>query len=263
MTGESVITIQDVETSAKDKTMNTHLSNTIPSKRADNPINWKLAVSFILVVVLMGLVPFAAAWRLDWWQAWVYSAIMIGTSFLSRYLVFRKNPGLIAERFRFTTTKGIEGWDKLLAPMVAIVGPLLTLIVAGLDKRNAWSPDVSLPLQVVAIVLLLLSGAFGTWAMLENPYFTSAVRIQNDRGQTAITSGPYRFIRHPAYAGSILWWLVTPVILGTLWGIIPAGIQILLFVIRTALEDKTLQEALGGYKEYTQQTRYRLLPGVW
>lgn len=243
--------------------MNTHVSNNITTARSDNPVDWKLAVAFILVVVLIGLVPFAAAGHLDWWQAWVYSAIMIGTSFLSRYLVFRKNPELIAERFRFTTTKGIEGWDKLLAPMVAIVGPLLIFIVAGLDKRNAWSPDISLSLQIVAIVLLLLSGAFGTWAMLENPYFTSAVRIQKERGQTVITSGPYRFIRHPAYAESILWWLATPVILGTLWGFIPAGIQILLFVIRTALEDRTLLAELPGYKEYAQRTRYRLLPGVW
>ncbi len=247
----------------KDKIMNTHTSKNLTPTQVDHTVRWEPAVGFVLLVVLVGLVPFAAAGRLDWWQGWVYSVILMGTNFLSRYLVYRKNPELIAERFRFTTQKGIKNWDKLLVPFVAIVGPVLVFVVAGLDKRNAWSPDFPLGLQIVAIVLYLLSAAFGIWAMLENPYFTLGVRIQKDREQTVITSGPYQFVRHPAYSESVLWWLVTPVILGSLWAFIPALLMTVVLVVRTTLEDRTLQAELPGYKEYAQRVPYRLLPGVW
>ena len=99
--------------------------------------------------------------------------------------------------------------------------------------------------------------------MLENPYFTSVVRIQKDRGQKVITTGPYRFIRHPAYWQSVVWWLITPVILGTLWALIPALLMIVGIIVRTVLEDRTLLAELAGYTEYAQHVRYRLLPGVW
>ena len=231
--------------------------------QVDHTVRWKQTVAFVLLVVFIGLVPFAAAGRFDWWQGWVYSLIMMGINLISRYLLFRKNPELVAERFRFTSRKGIKSWDKLLAPMIAIAGPLLVLIVAGLDRRNAWSPEVSLALQIPAIFLFLSGGMFGVWAMLENPFFSSVVRIQEDRKQTVITSGPYRFVRHPAYSGNILWWLVTPVILGSLWSFIPAGLVVVLFIVRAALEDRTLIAELPGYADYAQRTRYRLLPGIW
>lgn len=243
--------------------MNTYTSKNVTPTQTDTAINWKRGSVFIFLVVLMGLVPFAAAGRLDWWQAWVYSIAMMGMNLLSRYLVFRKNPELVAERFRFTAAKGIEWWDKLLAPFIAFVGPLLVVVVAGLDKRNAWSPDVSLTLQIPALILFPLGAAFGTWAMLQNPFFSSVVRIQKERGQTVITSGPYRFVRHPAYSGNILWWGGIPVALGTLWAFIPVLLIIIGLVIRTALEDRTLQAELPGYKAYAEHVRYRLLPGVW
>jgi protein-S-isoprenylcysteine O-methyltransferase Ste14 len=243
--------------------MNSHISKNLTPTQVDHTVRWELTVAFVLLVVLIGMVPFAAAGRFDWWQGWVYSSIMVGTNFVSRYLLYRKNPELLAERFHFTTVKGAEKWDKLIAPLIGLVGPLLVLVVAGLDKRNAWSPDVAFALQIIAIVLFLLSGAFGVWAMLENPYFTSVVRIQKDRGQKVITTGPYRFIRHPAYWQSVVWWLITPVILGTLWALIPALLMIVGIIVRTVLEDRTLQAELAGYTEYAQHVRYRLLPGVW
>jgi protein-S-isoprenylcysteine O-methyltransferase Ste14 len=89
------------------------------------------------------------------------------------------------------------------------------------------------------------------------------VSIQKDRGHTVVTDGPYRYVRHPGYAGSILFTIATPLVLGSLWAFIPCGLAAALFVVRTALEDRTLQEELDGYKEYAQQTRYRLLPGIW
>jgi protein-S-isoprenylcysteine O-methyltransferase Ste14 len=170
---------------------------------------------------------------------------------------------LIAERARFTSAEGIKSWDKVLVLIIGIIGPLAVFLVAGLDERNAWSPEVALALQIAAIVPFILGAALATWAMLENPFFSSVVRIQKERGQSVISSGPYRFVRHPSYSGSILSWLVTPVMLGTLWAFIPAILIIVLLVIRTALEDRTLQAELNGYADYARQTRYRLLPGVW
>ena len=243
--------------------MNTQVTSSQPSEQSAGALDWKVVLRFVLLAVLMALVLLVAAGRLDWWQAWVYIFIMLGVSFLSRYLVFRKNPELIAERARFTSSEGIKSWDKLLVLIIGIAGPLAVYIGAGLDERNAWSPEISLAPQIVATVLFVLGAALGTWAMLANPFFSSVVRIQGDRGQTVVTSGPYRMVRHPSYSGAILSWLVTPVMLGTLWAFVPVILIIVVIIVRTALEDRMLQAELPDYRDYAQRTRYRLLPGVW
>jgi protein-S-isoprenylcysteine O-methyltransferase Ste14 len=109
----------------------------------------------------------------------------------------------------------------------------------------------------------VLGWALFMWAMGANAFFSEAVRIQEERGHTVVTDGPYRYVRHPGYVGAILALFATPLLLGSLWALIPAGLATIGYVVRTALEDKTLQEELDGYTEYAQQTRYRLLPGVW
>jgi protein-S-isoprenylcysteine O-methyltransferase Ste14 len=243
--------------------MDTYASKNLTPPKEDSGIGWKMVVRFILVSALMPLILFAAAGSFDWWQAWIFTIVTILGSFGSRYLLFRKNPALFAERGRFTEAENVQSWDRLIAPIIAIVGPLAVLIVAGLDKRNGWSSDMALIWPLVGTLMLVLGMGVSTWAMLANPFFSSVVRIQQDRGQTVITSGPYRIVRHPAYSSGILVWLGTPVMLGALWALIPAVGMIILCVLRTALEDRTLQAELPGYKDYTQQTRYRLLPGVW
>jgi protein-S-isoprenylcysteine O-methyltransferase Ste14 len=102
-----------------------------------------------------------------------------------------------------------------------------------------------------------------TWSMAANAFFAQTVRIQEDRGHTVATGGPYRYVRHPGYVGGILFQVATPLILGSVWALIPAGLTVCLTIIRTALEDRTLLEELDGYKEYAGRVRYRLLPGVW
>jgi protein-S-isoprenylcysteine O-methyltransferase Ste14 len=109
----------------------------------------------------------------------------------------------------------------------------------------------------------VLGLALFSWAMFSNTFFSSAVRIQQERGHAVCNTGPYRFVRHPGYVGAILQSLVMPLMLNSLWAFIPAGLAVLLMVVRTALEDKTLQEELQGYTEYAHRVRYRLLPGVW
>ena len=136
-------------------------------------------------------------------------------------------------------------------------------MVAALDLRFEWLPEIPLVFQIVALVVYVLGWAVHLWAMASNRFFARSVRIQMDRGQTVATGGPYQYVRHPGYVGGILLQVAAPISLGSLWALIPGGLGALLLIIRTALEDKTLLEELDGYTEYAQQTRYRLLPGVW
>jgi protein-S-isoprenylcysteine O-methyltransferase Ste14 len=137
------------------------------------------------------------------------------------------------------------------------------LIVAGFDDRWSWSPPQAVAVQIAAFVAVALGDVLFAWAMASNMFFSSVVRIQQDRGHTVQSGGPYRFVRHPGYLGTIVPTLATPLALGSLWAFIPAGLLTAVMVVRTALEDKTLRDELAGYTEYAQRTRYRLVPGVW
>jgi len=128
--------------------------------------------------------------------------------------------------------------------------------------RFRWS---GLPgsLFFVGLGVMVLASSFATWAMLENPHFEQFVRIQRERGHRVVTTGPYRFVRHPGYLAAILGALATPLMLGSAWTFIPAGMVAALFGIRTYLEDDTLRRELDGYEEYSKRTRFRLLPLLW
>jgi protein-S-isoprenylcysteine O-methyltransferase Ste14 len=148
-------------------------------------------------------------------------------------------------------------------PLVAIYGPLVTLVVAGLDRRWGWRPEVPWVWALIGAALLVLASAFAAYAMLTNRFFSAVVRIQRERGHTVVTAGPYRWVRHPGYAGGVACHLAMPILLGSLWALIPGVLTAGLTVLRTALEDRTLRAELPGYSEYARRTRYRLLPGVW
>ena len=136
-------------------------------------------------------------------------------------------------------------------------------MVAGLDHRFAWTSWFPQWLQVVALLVGILGLVLGSWAMVENRFFSAVVRIQQDRDHTVCRSGPYRWIRHPGYAGGVVWFLITPVVFNSAWAFIPSLVSAIFTVVRTALEDKTLRAELPGYQEYCNRTRYRLLPGIW
>jgi protein-S-isoprenylcysteine O-methyltransferase Ste14 len=220
-------------------------------------------VLFIVFVFIVPLALFLAAGRLDWWTAWAYVVIYIGMVVAGRVIAFLKNPDLIAERAQAFSGEGVKSWEKFLVPLVALFGPLAVWIVAGLDERFGWSAPFAPWVQVVALVAVALSYLLGNWAMVANRYFSSVVRIQEDRGHTVVTNGPYRFVRHPAYTGSLFGTLAMAIALGSWWALIPAGVDAVGLIVRTGLEDRTLQAELPGYADYARQTRYRLLPGVW
>jgi protein-S-isoprenylcysteine O-methyltransferase Ste14 len=220
-------------------------------------------IKFISYLILNPLVLFLSAGTARWPMAWAYFIVAVLAAIVSRVLARRKHPDLLAERAKSQQAEGIKPWDKVLLPISALYGPLLTMIVAGLDKRFGWTDAIPLWLQITALGLGILGYAFATWAMVENRYFSAVVRIQEDRDHAVCKSGPYRFIRHPGYAGGLVWYLVTPLILNSLWAYLPTVVSVVATVVRTYLEDQTLQEELDGYKAYTQETRYRLVPGVW
>lgn len=216
----------------------------------------------VFFVAVIPFLPLLISRRWDWWEAWAYAVIGILGFAISRALAAQRHPDLLAERARFMQHENAKPWDRLLAPLVGL-GAGLTPLVAGLDELFGWSSIFSLPTKTLALVIILIGYALGSYALIENRFFSGMVRIQTDRGHQVVSSGPYRWIRHPGYAGALLAYLATPLFLDSRWAFLPAMFITIVLVIRTNLEDKTLQTELPGYREYTGRVRFRLLPGVW
>ncbi len=206
---------------------------------------------------------FLSAGRWDWLEGWIYVGLTIGLTLISRILMARKNPDLVSERARSMSAENVKSWDRWIMPYAAVFGPLFVFITAGLNERWGWLPDLPLWLELLGIPVILLAVAISTWAMIVNRFFSGTVRIQTERGHHVIEAGPYRIVRHPGYLGGVLGYLAMPLILGSVWAFIPAGVGILVTGLRTHLEDNTLKQELTGYEEYTRRTRYRLIPGIW
>lgn len=225
-------------------------------------ISPRLVVQLLLFVLLVPFLPLLIAWRWDWWQAWVYALIYVLGFVASRALAARRHPDLLAERARTMQHEDAKSWDRVLAPLVGLGGGLIPL-VAGLDARFGRSPGFSLAVEIVALAIILAGYILASYALIENRFFSGMVRIQRERNHHVVSGGPYRWMRHPGYAGALLMYLATPLFLESWWALLPAGFLSLVLVIRTHLEDRTLQEELTGYREYAARVRYRLLPGVW
>lgn len=214
----------------------------------------------VMGVLFVAATLFIPAGRLDWAMGWALVGIYALWVAANALLLIPRSPELLAERA--TRQKGMKTWDTVILSIIGLA-TIAKYIIAGLDARFGWTPQIPLALQVAALVIAALGYALGTWAMVANAFFSVVNRIQEDRGHTVATTGPYRYVRHPGYTGSLAFELATPIMLGSLWALIPGGLTALLTLVRTILEDRMLHEELPGYGEYAQQTRYRLLPGVW
>jgi protein-S-isoprenylcysteine O-methyltransferase Ste14 len=212
--------------------------------------------------VANGLILFLAAGTVGW--IWAWAQLIVLAAFLAAHplLLIPINPELLAERETGLRGEGVKRWDRWIAGLAA--GALLPLwVVAGLDVRFHWTGEVPIAVHLGGLLANILGYALFLWAMVSNAFFSEGVRIQEERGHTVATCGPYRHVRHPGYAGAIVAGLATPFLLGSLWGLIPAVLSAGLYIVRTRLEDETLMKELPGYVEYAQQTRWRLLPGLW
>ena len=228
--------------------------------QTNSPRQW---IGLILVYLFIPLILFVCGGDFGWWQAWVYALLIVAAGVGGRILGERRHPGLTAERQNVEKIQNAKAWDKVLAPLMALSISFPLVIVAGLDHRFGWSPVFPLWLIVLGIFLTALGYAISAWAFIENRFFSSVVRIQKDRGHAVCDSGPYRIVRHPGYAGNILPLLGIVLALSSLWTIIPAVVALVIAVIRTALEDQTLQEELPGYRDYARRVHYRLIPGIY
>jgi protein-S-isoprenylcysteine O-methyltransferase Ste14 len=228
----------------------------------NKPVIWRAIVQMVIVVFIAPFIPMIISGQWDWWQAWAYAIASILAFIVSRLIVARKHPDLIKERARFMQAKDTKSWDKILAPLLGL-GSILVLVVAGLDEYYGWSSAYTLTVNLVALIGIILGYGFSSWALIENRFFSGTVRIQTERGHHVVSTGPYRIVRHPGYAGGLLGYLFIPLLLDSVWAFIPAIFLAIVIVIRTALEDKTLQAELPGYKEFAQKTKYRLMLGIW
>jgi protein-S-isoprenylcysteine O-methyltransferase Ste14 len=212
--------------------------------------------NLILIAILFGVVG-----RWDWWMGWVLSAIYIVWSASTAILILPVNPAMLAERAR--PGADTKKWDVVA---LGVMGLMMVgqYVVASLDVRFGWSPQLPVVLKAIGVVAAVVGyDVLLVWAMVSNAFFVATVRVQTERGHTVVSGGPYRFVRHPGYLGSILLHWGVPFMLNSLWAIIPAVLVTVVLVVRTKLEDETLYAELAGYEEYAGRVRYRLLPGVW
>lgn len=228
------------------------------TKTARGVTRWLIREVLGVLFVVASL--FVPAGRLDWVMGWALAGIYAIWTAANALILIPRNPELLAERA--SRQKGAKTWDTLILSIIG-VSTLAKHVLAGLDVRFGWTRRPPMSLQIAALTIAALGYALGTWAMATNAFFSLVNRIQGERGHTVATGGPYRYVRHPAYAGTLAFELATPIMLGSLWALIPGILNALLIVVRAALEDKTLRSELPGYAEYAQRTRYRLLPGVW
>jgi protein-S-isoprenylcysteine O-methyltransferase Ste14 len=211
--------------------------------------------NLLFLAILLG-----CAGTLSYWPAWIYLATGALMTALTR-IVLRQNPALLEERGR--PGPDTKPWDKRLLGLGFLL-TLAILIVAGLDAgRYHWSPRLTWPWSVVGLLLTLGGMTLFLLAMKENPFFSSVVRIQRERGHAVCDSGPYRVVRHPGSAGMIVGTLGLPLLLMSAWSAIPAVLFIAVMIVRTRLEDAVLENELEGYRDYQRATRYRLVPGLW
>ncbi|MBE7553917.1 MAG: isoprenylcysteine carboxylmethyltransferase family protein [Anaerolineales bacterium] len=226
----------------------------------DTKLIARYSVRETMGIVVMGVALFWSAGRIDWWPAWAAIVVMVAWISATAIVIFRFNPDLLVERLG--PRKGAKPWDTAIMSILGLT-QLVRYIVAGLDQRYGWTSGFPFAAQIAGLIVCVLGYALVIWATASNAFFSQIVRIQSERGHAVATGGPYHYVRHPAYVGAILYELAVPILLASWWAFIISGLNAILLILRTALEDRTLKAELTGYVDYARQVRHRLLPGIW
>jgi len=230
--------------------------------RKSNLLNGVLtrAGQILVMFIVMALELILGSGRINWLWAWVFLGISLLSVAINAVFMMRTSPETVAERGK---PKEVKDWDKLVGGLWLMGQYFLVPLLAALDFRFGWTGVLGVGWHALGALIYAAGLGLTGWSMITNTYFSTAVRIQSDRGQVVCRSGPYAYVRHPGYVGFFFQALSTPLLLGSLWALlfaIPAGI---LMFIRTYFEDRMLQAELVGYREYSQEVRYKLFPGVW
>jgi protein-S-isoprenylcysteine O-methyltransferase Ste14 len=216
-------------------------------------------VQVVLVMAFQAAILFLSAGRLDWGWAWAFLGLYAGGIVINGAFLLRYNPQTIAER---ATATGWRDWDKIVGGLFGVVYFVGIPLLAGLDRRFGWSA-MGLAAHLAGAVAFVLGFALFSWSMVANAHFATVVRIGQEGEHAVCDRGPYRFVRHPGYAGAVLQALGLPLILGSWWALMAGAAAVLLLVARTALEDRALHQDLPGYEAYTERVTFRLVPRVW
>jgi len=211
-------------------------------------------------VVLQPVVLFASAGRTDIPRVWLLLAVSLGCLFVGGLVVVWVSPEIINQRGE--KKRGTKWWDKVFLLAYACTAVSL-VVVTGLDVGRFNGPGMGGRVAALGVVMHVCAAALFAWAMATNPHFEMTVRLQTERGHRVITTGPYRIVRHPGYVAGALLSVSVPLIVGSAYGLIPASVMVLLYLVRTELEDRTLRRELDGYQAYADKVRYRALPFAW
>lgn len=204
---------------------------------------------------------FAAAGRFSIMRAWIYFVVVAIVYIVSSFLLIRFNPDLVNERAK--ERDNTKKWDKPLLGLYVFLAFYGIHITAGLDAyRFGWS-SLSMRYFIPGLILYLLAAVFGGWAMIVNKHFEATVRIQNDRNHIVITEGPYGLVRHPGYLSIAMGIWAIPLMLGSLYAFLCSFVVTVIVIVRTILEDNTLQQELEGYSDYANKVRFKLIPFLW
>ncbi len=223
-------------------------------------LGWRILTRSVLGIVIMAALIFFAAGSLNYWQGWIFFGTNAVILALTAWVLW-DIPELIEERLR--PGGKMKSWDKLY---FIFSTPLYfaAIILAAVDAgRGHWSAPVPTGFYVSSFIIFILAQGLFLWAKRANPFFSSVGRIQTERGHTVCDRGPYRLIRHPGYLSGLTFGLMTPILLGSFWALIPQSLAAFLLIARTCCEDQMLLKELPGYEEYARKTRYRLIPRLW
>jgi protein-S-isoprenylcysteine O-methyltransferase Ste14 len=221
----------------------------------------KLLLQNLIWIVAMGALLFVAAGTLHWPAAWVFLAAMAILGVSGGLWLARTDPALLAERMRPMMQDDQPAADKKFMLVFGAVA-LIWFIAIGLDRRLHASA-IPEALQALGLIILVLSSGFIMWVMRANSFAAPVIKLQTERGHRVISTGPYAWVRHPMYSGTVLFFVGTPLLLGSWWGVALSPSFIVLFAVRSGIEERALLAGLSGYTDYAARVRYRLLPGVW
>jgi len=216
----------------------------------------KIALLVPAVFVGLGLIFFVPAGTLDYWEAWVYCAVLLVPFVFVLTYILRKDPELLARRIRLNEKEPAQRRIIRASSLIFFTG----FLIPGLDHRYGWS-DIPVEAVLAANVLVIVGYALVFLVFKENPFASRVVEVEPD--QRVISSGPYALVRHPMYLGTSIMWLATPIALGSYWALPVFLILPIVLVYRIMNEEEVLQRELPGYREYTQTVKYRLIPGIW
>lgn len=234
--------------------------STTPTPSPVSPL--KLAATALYLAAFPALMLLLAGdWR--WPQGWIFGGWLVGISAFTIGWLYKKDPALLAERYRRPGSGGQSFHDQAIVYLLAI-GFLAWIVLMPLDARRFhWTPPAPLAVEIAGGVLLVPAALFLFRALADNSFASPLVRVQAERGQRVVSTGVYGIVRHPMYLGALCMFVGAPLLTGAASALVVALLLVVVLVVRIRGEEKLLADELDGYDEYRRRVRYRLVPGIW